>query len=300
MNDWSNSNKNSLNRKLLEKLISIFMPSLDKKFYEKYINYFLRILGTSSNLACFTNESTIVNLLENQVRNIYPSSVNYNKLEKFQNKLALLSTKKTFFSKRWAILYLLYKLSNNTNEYFVSDSVKNLQHLFSADEADKDIFSNINNKIYKNQNLDFEEKKFANHTNFKSTTLKNEDNPHFSLKKINANANFKSTKKNVIVIESSGNKKITEFDIINDLIFVFQGIDGHYINFNSLEDAFTLNSLISWKESIVDIVHYLCELGWLYKKVSNCSAHFRQTNTQSQFIQSFYNAVQTELNDYYK
>jgi len=295
LNDFNN--KVFTNKILLGKLIEILMPNVDKKLHEKYINFYLRILGTNTNLSFFINEATIVNYLENQITKIYPNNP-YPKLEKLQNKLALLSTKKTFFKKRWAVLYLLFKLSNDTNEYYINDSDKILQNLFTADDSDNIMFSN--NKLFKNSNLE----------NLQSFTDSNNRNNKFSSnKKKNENLFdkesqfkknvFRSTQNNIVVSDRS-TKKISEFDIINDLIFVFQGIDGHYINFNNLENSFTLNSLIPWTECITDIIPTLCELGWLYKKVSSCLNNFRQINIHSQFIQSFYNGVQAELNEYYK
>lgn len=291
--------KASTNKVLLSKLIEILMPNVEKKFHEKYLKYFMRFLGTNSNLSCFINEPTIINYLENQITKIYPNN-SYQKLEKLQNKLALLSTKKTFFSKRWAVLYLLLKLSNDTNEYFISDGAKTLQNLFTAEESENILYANTNNKLFKNPTANFEKNREANFHSFAGFASSKKNNDEIDPNLANKNKLLlRSTQNNIVVTDRSA-KKITEFDIINDLIFVFQGIDGHFINFNNLEDSFTLNSLIPWSESITDIVPSLCELGWLYKKVSGCLNAFRQANVQSQFVQSFYNGVQTELNEYYK
>jgi hypothetical protein len=291
------NSKATTNKILLCKLIKILMPNVDKKYHEKFIKYFMRFLGTNTNLSCFINESTIINYLESQITKIYPNNP-YPKLEKLQNKLAFLSTKKTFFSKRWAVLYLLLKLSNDTNEYFISDGAKTLQNLFTAEESENVLFANTNIKLFKNPNANFDNNGEANFQSFAAfnKSRKNIEENNFNNKIMNL---IRSTQNNIVVTDKSP-KKISEFDIINDLIFVFQGIDGHFINFNNLENSFTLNSLIPWTESITDIVPSLCELGWLYKKVSGCLNAFRQANVKSQFVQSFYSGVQTELNDYYK
>ena len=281
MNDFLNNSNN--NKILLGKLIEILMPNVDKKFHEKYSSYFLRLLNAHMNLPCFINESTIVNYLENQLSKIYPNN-NYNKIEKLQNKLSQFYTKKTFFNRRWAVLYLLLKLSNDTNEYFLNDSSKTLQNLFAFDD----------NK---------ETNGFSNSIKYISNNYKAEENRGNIINKEENNKN-KSKKSypqnNVIVNETKSNKKITESDLINDLIFVFQGIDGHYINYNNITNSYTLNSLIPWNENIIDIVSVLCELGWLFKKVNTYLIHFNESNIQSQFIQSFSYAIQSELNQYYK
>jgi gamma-tubulin complex component 3 len=84
-------------------------------------------------------------------------------------------------------------------------------------------------------------------------------------------------------------------------MFVFQGIDGHYITYNPDLDRYVLNELIPWNENIVEIVGVLSELGWLYKKVSNFLNYFNNNNEINfQFLQSFCYSIQNELNEYYK
>ena len=72
------------------------------------------------------------------------------------------------------------------------------------------------------------------------------------------------------------------------------------LSMNNITNSYTLNSLIPWNENIIDIVSVLCELGWLFKKVNTYLIHFNESNIQSQFIQSFSYAIQSELNQYYK
>jgi gamma-tubulin complex component 3 len=105
---------------------------------------------------------------------------------------------------------------------------------------------------------------------------------------------------NLVVNSLKTNKVITEKDLINDLIFVFQGIDGHYINFNSITNAYCLNPLIPFNDNLFDIVSILSELGWLYRKVNNHMNFFNESNIPSQFIQSFSFSIQNELSEYYK
>ena len=61
---------------------------------------------------------------------------------------------------------------------------------------------------------------------------------------------------------------LSEGDIVRDLLFVFQGIQGSYIQYTSAEDAFTLRPNLVVSHSTRKIVNELCELGWLYKKVN--------------------------------
>ena len=56
--------------------------------------------------------------------------------------------------------------------------------------------------------------------------------------------------------------------MVRDLLFVFQGIQGSYIQYSTIEDAFCLRPNLIVSHSTRKIVNELCELGWLYKKVS--------------------------------
>ena len=112
-------------------------------------------------------------------------------------------------------------------------------------------------------------------------------------------------KKNIInsPIVTNQNKtsmKITEQDLINDLLFVFEGIDGKYIAYDLSIDSFALNNKYPWNENIYDIVNSLSELGWLFKKIKSYIDYFKELNIKSQFIQSFIYSVENELNNYFK
>ena len=71
---------------------------------------------------------------------------------------------------------------------------------------------------------------------------------------------------------------VKEADIIRDLIFVFQGIQGVNILYSNNEDAFTLRHNLVVSHSTRKIVNELCELGWLYRKVNNWMRDQQQAN----------------------
>jgi gamma-tubulin complex component 3 len=64
------------------------------------------------------------------------------------------------------------------------------------------------------------------------------------------------------------NNEFNEAAIVRDLLYVFQGIEGKFIQFNLLEDAYCLNPGLNVSASTQKIVSELCELGWLFKKVT--------------------------------
>jgi len=67
---------------------------------------------------------------------------------------------------------------------------------------------------------------------------------------------------------NSASGELNEDALVRDLIYVFQGIQGQNIQYSLLEDAFILapNCLVS--PSTRKLISELCELGWLFKKVS--------------------------------
>jgi gamma-tubulin complex component 3 len=60
---------------------------------------------------------------------------------------------------------------------------------------------------------------------------------------------------------------IVEMDILRDLLYVFQGIDGRFLKFDARSDAFLLDYQVVLPRPTVEITHKLSELGWLYFKI---------------------------------
>ena len=56
---------------------------------------------------------------------------------------------------------------------------------------------------------------------------------------------------------------------MRELLFVFQGIDGVLIKYQLLEDAYVLAPSVTVSPSTHKLINELCELGWLFKKVSD-------------------------------
>ena len=74
-----------------------------------------------------------------------------------------------------------------------------------------------------------------------------------------------------------------EDELIRDLIYIFQGIDGKFISYSILDDSYNVSGSVFillfsiivfvYKVSIGDqartMILELCELGWMYKKVTD-------------------------------
>lgn len=55
---------------------------------------------------------------------------------------------------------------------------------------------------------------------------------------------------------------------MRDLLFVFQGIDGQYIKYELLSDAYILSPTVVVSPSTQKLIQELSEIGWLFKKVN--------------------------------
>jgi len=57
--------------------------------------------------------------------------------------------------------------------------------------------------------------------------------------------------------------------LVKDLIFVFQGIDGHNIFLSKIEDAYIIKSTIPINNPTRKLTEKLAEMGWLFRKVND-------------------------------
>ena len=321
-------NEESLNA-MFNNLYHSLTPSCPQNYTlpSNFLNLLKRILSTNFSIMK-NDESKIINSLLDKVS----KSSNYNQeiLNKFQYLYAKL-TKKRNLSKRWGILYILNSLtkintSKDINMTFTATNelqqnylnINNTPNFINNNDIntnnntliDRDFLS-LNNKninAYENSNTKINLNNTNNNINtsnyFNNLSPVSNINERFYDNKnslnYNNNINNKTNEPLIIVNTNKTSLIITENDLINDLLFVFEGINGKYIAYDAAEDAYILNKIIPWSEEIYNIVNSLCEIGWLYKKIKMYLDYYKESNIQSQFIKSFVNALQNELNNYFK
>ena len=287
-------------------------------------NLLKRILSTNFSIMK-NDESKIINSLLDQVSQ--SSNFNQDILNKFQYLYAKL-TKKRSLTKRWGILYILNSFAKKNNLKDMSFAGTNeLQQNYLNIESNnpKNTLINRDFLFMNNINNDFQGSNakmqvnnnniLGSNTNMKSNNKNNYFNDFSPVSNINErfyenqnalnyNNNINTMnnfKESVLVVNPNKTSLvITEKDLINDLLFVFEGINGKYIAYDASEDAYILNKIIPWSEEICNIVNSLSEIGWLYKKIKMYLDYYKESNIQSQFIKSFVNALQNELNNYFK
>ena len=287
-------------------------------------NLLKRILSTNFSIMK-NDESKIINSLLDLVSQ--SSNFNQDILNKFQYLYAKL-TKKRNLTKRWGILYILnsFAKKNNLKDMSFAGTNELQQNYLNMDNNNpKNTLINRDFLFMNNMNNDFQGSNakmqinnnniLGSNTNMKSSNKNNFFNDFSPVSNINErfyenqnalnyNNNINTMnnfKESVLVVNPNKTSLvITEKDLINDLLFVFEGINGKYIAYDSSEDAYILNKIIPWSEEICNIVNSLSEIGWLYKKIKMYLDYYKESNIQSQFIKSFVNALQNELNNYFK
>ena len=91
----------------------------------------------------------------------------------------------------------------------------------------------------------------------------------------------------------------TEAMLLQDLIFVFQGIAGRHIRYDPRSEQYVVDPALQLRDPARDTVLCLCELGWLYGKV-HAYMQRAERETRGLVVQAFGFALQQELLDYYR
>ena len=321
-------NRNINNNDILSELINNLFVSLKPDHPKNYIlpknfeNLIMRILSTNFNIIK-TDENILLNTLLEKVYQI--SKNDEDTINKFQNLYEQLTQKRTL-TRRWGVLYILnYFSDKNFNKNINFSATNTLQQNFlkcyetlnnktendlseiyyvNPDIISQQIQNNFNISRKRNINQNCKEKcEFYLYNLFPISNINSKFCENESLiNKGNKNCNTPSPLSYPLIINPiKTSLTITEKDIINDLIYVFSGINGKYIAYDAREDAFILNKIIPWSEEIYNIVNTLSELGWLYKKIIYYIELFKKEKTsKSQFVQSFIYAIQKELDEYFK
>jgi gamma-tubulin complex component 3 len=91
---------------------------------------------------------------------------------------------------------------------------------------------------------------------------------------------------------------VVDLDFIKDVLFAFQGIDGHSVLYSQMDECYIVQPQLQVSDSIRRVVSELCEVGWLYRQVSEyVSLH---TEDPGLVQQSFCSALRLELSEYYR
>lgn len=290
-----------------EQLLNIFynVSNSNNKNFNKQKPYLIRLLNSDLPILN-TNESYIVTMILDKVSD----NIKKTRFESLYNKLMTMKTK---LNKRWAVFYFLLEYSNQVNSINNNNLTNTNTNNFIFNNVLNDMYINNNNgedrnkydKTLINYNNNISNKNVIDCANNPMDNMYNSihNNTHGNIQDKTNNVidnNFKSIANRAIVDFSKSKRIVTEKDIIDDLIYAFQGIDGVYLNYSNINDAYILNNNIPFKDSIYDIISQISELGWLFKKIKSIIEYLNSVDSQSQILQSFIYSIQNELNLHYK
>ncbi|PVD18317.1 hypothetical protein C0Q70_20866 [Pomacea canaliculata] len=94
--------------------------------------------------------------------------------------------------------------------------------------------------------------------------------------------------------------EIPEWELLKDVIYAFQGIDGKWIKFDSTRDGYRIDYKAGIPKATRHLISKLAECGWLYNKV-RIYVESRSADKAFGLVgQSFCAALHEELTEYYR
>ncbi|CAK94171.1 unnamed protein product (macronuclear) [Paramecium tetraurelia] len=102
-----------------------------------------------------------------------------------------------------------------------------------------------------------------------------------------------------VIVERQQNsiaQEVNDRDLMKDLLFCLQGIEGQYIQYDASTDSFCLRKDVNVSISVRQLVNLISECGWLFKKISS----FCQIQQSNLIVQALQNVIKLELSEYYK
>jgi len=252
----------------VQSMIQHFFPiKLKEEEQNRYLAYFLRVLSGRIYSNTIEDIQHLSTLIKKRISKLHAKSSETAKLSRFQILFDKLNDSK-IIKRKWAILYSLYSLSEDSSGQAIMPSI-------IQESLGSKILQKIPSKFHEPMVVDSEEPRKV------------------LAKEISTSAIVGPQKVNLF-----GN--VSEDDVLRDLLYVFQGIDGKFISYSILDDTYTVSSSVSVGESARGIILELCELGWLYRKVIDYVQKHTDTLYAGQVVQSFCFAIQGELNEYFR
>lgn len=290
------SSTDSFKKELLNKLIQASSKQRSNLNQNDLVEYFLKMLNSQLSTLS-SNEGSIVSSINDML--------SPDKRPTFQILYAKLSKMKNKLKNRWAFFYFIMQFANLMRDNKSTEEQGFITSVYSRYMMSNDLLTTDSKNA--KMGLERKENNLSNNYFFKND-IEISMNPINSIEdKIHSNKHYAAAPEEndrastrMVVNKFKYSKVITEKDLINDLIYVFQGIDGNYINYSSSKDCYQLNPIIPFNDSIIDIVSSLCELGWLFRKTKSLVEQFIAYNSYSQILQAFIYAVKEELNYHYK
>lgn len=93
---------------------------------------------------------------------------------------------------------------------------------------------------------------------------------------------------------------LSEAQLLRDVIFAFQGIDGSYIHFDPDAGGYSIDARHRVSRGVRDTCRRLCELGWLFRRLRAFLTKWQRHESLGLFGQAFCSLLHDELGDYFR
>ncbi|RKO91941.1 gamma-tubulin complex component protein, partial [Blyttiomyces helicus] len=93
---------------------------------------------------------------------------------------------------------------------------------------------------------------------------------------------------------------VTETALLRDVIYVFQGIDGKHLTYDSSSNLYVVDRKLGVPRPLRDLIGKLSEMGILYRRINVFTQAGKENAALGLIGQSFCSALQQELTDYYR
>ncbi|KAF8822619.1 Spc97 / Spc98 family protein [Cardiosporidium cionae] len=93
---------------------------------------------------------------------------------------------------------------------------------------------------------------------------------------------------------------INETNLLRDIIFALQGVDGRYITYDALLHCYLLHPSVKVANSVRSIITHLCSMGTLYRRIMQVLEQKPEQFGRSLVMESFHQCVSDQLMEYYK
>ncbi|KAL4109448.1 hypothetical protein PRIC1_001148 [Phytophthora ramorum] len=97
----------------------------------------------------------------------------------------------------------------------------------------------------------------------------------------------------------------TSFDVpeevlLRDVLYALQAVESRYLYFDDATDRFQITRSVGVPTPMRELIHMLCDLGWLYRKISEYIKQHREELAFGLVGQSFCHVLSTVLADYFR
>ncbi|KAF0380096.1 Gamma-tubulin complex component 3 [Gigaspora margarita] len=265
---------------------------------QQTFDFCIRILGSRITPSIASDEIHVSDLIKKKLIREHKSS---SKALRFTNLFTKLQSQ-SIVTRKWAILYFLLSVSEQSNIGEIAGSVNNPIERAFAHRGLQDLSKSQEFERIKptSEELKFERIKPTSEelkNRFIQNTLPIPTLSSKSSKEKESLPPKTILTKQLAILEN--NNEISEILLLRDIVFIFQGIDGQYIKYDK-NSSYIIDPKAEISRSTRGILHRLSELGRLFRHVND----FVCTNVNDTSIglvgQAFCYALQRELTEYYK